>query len=102
MILKDSFVHHVHFWLNDKADSAKFINGLQALTAIKSIKDIHIGIPASTSGGPVDNSYDVSLLIIFNSQADHDSYDVDPIHQEFIAKYAELCSKVVVQDSINV
>ena len=101
MILKDTFVHHVHFWLNDKADSAKFIDGLQTLAAIKSIRDIHTGVPAATHGGPVDNSHDASLLILFNNKADHDLYDVDPIHQEFIAQYAKLCSKVVVQDSVN-
>ena len=101
MILENTFVHDVHFWLTDKTDSAKFIDGLQTLTAIKSIRDIHIGIPSSTHGGPVDNSHDASLLILFNSKADHDAYDVDPVHQDFIAQYAKLCSKVVVQDSVN-
>jgi len=101
MILKDTFVHHVHFWLSDKADKQKFVDGLQTLTTIKAIKNIHIGIPADTQGALVDNSYDASLLILFSNQADHDSYDADPIHQDFIAQYAKLCSKVVVQDSIN-
>jgi len=101
MILENTFVHHVHFWLTDKADNAKFIEGLQTLTAIKSIRDIHIGVPASTQGGPVDNSHDASLLILFNSKEEHDAYDVDPIHHDFIAQYAGLCSKVVVQDSVN-
>ena len=101
MILKDTFVHHVRFWLTDKADSKRFIEGLQTLTAITAIRDIHIGIPAATHGGPVDNSHDASLLILFNNKADHDLYDVDPIHQDFIAQYGTLCSKVVVQDSVN-
>jgi hypothetical protein len=101
MILENTFVHHVNFWLINKADSQQFIDGLQALMAIKSIRDIHIGVPASTQGEPVDNSHDASLLILFNSKADHDAYDADPIHQNFIAQYAKLCSKVVVQDSVN-
>jgi hypothetical protein len=101
MILKDTFVHHVHFWLANKTDSAKFIEGLQSLTAIASIRDIHIGVPADTHGGPVDNSHDASLLILFNTKADHDLYDVDPIHQDFIGQFAKLCSKVLVQDSVN-
>ena len=102
MILKNTFVHHVHFWLTNKADSEKFIQGLQSLTAITSIRDIHIGVPADTHGGPVDNSHDASLLILFNSKAEHDLYDADPIHQDFVAKYAKLCSKVVAQDSVDI
>jgi len=101
MILKNTFVHHVLFWLNDKADRQKFVDGLQQLTTINSIRDIHIGITADTHGGPIDNSYDVSLLILFNNQADHDAYEVDPIHLDFIARYDKLCSKLVAYDSIN-
>jgi hypothetical protein len=101
MILQNTFAHHVLFWLSDKADSQRFINGLQTLTAITSIRDIHIGVAATTQGGPVDNGYDVSLLILFNNRADHDAYDADPIHQSFIAQYGKLCSKVIAYDSIN-
>jgi hypothetical protein len=101
MILENTFVHHVLFWLNDKPDRQKFVDGLKKLTVITSIRDIHIGITADTHGGPIDDSYDVSLLILFNNQADHDLYEVDPVHQDFIAQYGKLCSKVVAQDSIN-
>ena len=101
MVLKNTFVHHVLFWLNDKADRQKFVDGLQQLTAIASIRDIHTGITTDTHGGPIDDSYDVSLLILFNNQADHDLYDADPIHQDFIAQYGKLCSKLAAYDSIN-
>jgi hypothetical protein len=101
MILKDTFVHHVLFWLTDKTDKQKFVAGLHTLIPITSIRDIHIGIAADTHDGPVDDSYDISLLILFNNKADHDAYDADPIHQSFIAEYAKLCSKIVAFDSIN-
>jgi len=101
MILENIFAHHVLFWLNDKADKQRFIDGLQILTTITSIKDIHIGIVAGSHGGPTDDTYDVSLLILFNNQADHELYEVDPIHQGFIGEYGKLCSKVLAYDSVN-
>ena len=101
MILENTFAHHVLFWLNDKTDRQKFVDGLKTLITIALIRDIHIGITADTHGRPIDDSYDVSLLILFNNQADHDSYEADPIHQDFIAQYDKLCSTLVAYDSIN-
>jgi hypothetical protein len=101
MILENTFAHHVLFWLNDKADKQKFVDGLQTLTTITSIKDIHIGVTADSHGGPTDDTYDVSLLILFSNAADHDSYEIDPIHQAFIGGYSKLCAKVIAYDSIN-
>ena len=101
MILENTFAHHVLFWLNDKADKQKFVDGLKILTTITTIRDIHIGIVTDSHGGPTDDTYDVSLLILFNSQADHESYEIDPIHQGFIGEYGKLCAKVVAYDSIN-
>ena len=103
MLLKNTFVHHVHFWLKDKADKQKLIEGLQTLIPITHIRDIHIGEPAETFRDVVDRSYDVSLLLLFDSSAEQDAYQIDPTHVLFADNYAKpLCSKVVVQDSINV
>ena len=71
MFLKNTFVHHVHFWLKDKADKAKLIEGLYSLAPIESIRSIHIGVPADTNRDVIDRSYDVSLLILFDDQAAH-------------------------------
>ena len=103
MLLKNTFVHHVHFWLKDKADQPKLIEGLHTLMPIISIRDIHFGVPADTNRDVIDRSYDVSLLILFSSKADQDAYQVDPIHVLFAENYAKpLCAKVVVQDSLNI
>ena len=58
MLLQNIFIHHVHFWLKNKADHQKLIEGLNSLAAISHIKQIHIGIPADTHRGVVDRSYD--------------------------------------------
>src|SRR5471030_2423593 len=101
MLLKNTFVYHVHFWLKDKAEKQRLIDGLQTLIPISHVRDIHIGVPAETFRSVVDRSYDVSLLIFFDNQAEHDAYQVDPIHDVFVAKYVPLCAKVVVMDAVD-
>jgi len=103
MLLKNTFVHHVHFWLKDKADKQQLIDGLNTLLPITHIRDIHIGVPAETFREVIDRSYDVSLLILFDGPDEQQAYQVDPTHVHFADNYAKpLCSKVVVVDSVNV
>lgn len=103
MQLKNIVVHHVYFWLNNKADLPKLIEGLNVMVPITSIRDIHIGIPAATEERDViESSYDVSLLVTFNNIADHDHYQVDPLHDIFRDDYAgPLCKRVMVLDSVD-
>ena len=103
MLLQNTFVHHVHFWLKDKADKQQLIDGLKTLLPITHIRQMHIGVPAETFRDVVDRSYDVSLLLLFDGPAEQEAYQVDPTHVYFAENYAKpLCSKVVVADSINV
>jgi len=103
MLLKNTFVHHVHFWLHRKEDNQQLIDGLNTLIPIQHIRDLHIGVPADTHRSVVDRSYDVSLLILFDSPEAQDAYQIDPTHVLFADNYAKpLCSKVVVVDSVNV
>lgn len=103
MHLKNIVVHQVYFWLNNKAELPKLIEGLNVLVPITSICDIHIGIPAATEERDViESSYDVSLLVTFNNIADHDHYQVDPLHDIFREDYAgPLCKRVMVLDSVD-
>ena len=73
------------------------------MVPITSIRDIHIGIPAATEERDViESSYDVSLLVTFNNIADHDHYQVDPLHDIFREDYAgPLCKRVMVLDSVD-
>jgi hypothetical protein len=103
--MKNIFVHHVYFWLknpNSAEDLGKLVEGLKKLSAVKTIRQFHIGKPAATSREVIDGSYAVSWLTLFDTKADQDSYQVDPIHLKFIEECAFLWSKVIVYDSIDI
>ncbi|WP_299016755.1 Dabb family protein [uncultured Caulobacter sp.] len=98
--------HQVFFWLKNpgaQADREKLIAGLKALKAIDVIQQLHVGVPASTEKRDVvDNSYDVSELMVFKSVEDQKRYQDHPLHQKFVADCGHLWSKVVVYDSMAV
>jgi len=103
---KPQVIHHVFFWLKNPGsteDRKKLIEGLQTLTAIKEVKKLLIGTPASTvKREVVDNSFDVSELMYFDDTAGQDAYQVHPIHKAFVEKYSHLWEKVIVYDMITV
>lgn len=99
---KNIFIHHVFFWLKNpesKTDKDKLIEGLKKLSKVKTIKQFHIGQPATTNREVIDRSYSISWMLIFKNKADQDSYQTDPIHLKFVEECADLWSKVVVYDS---
>jgi hypothetical protein len=103
MYLNNTFVHHVHFWLKNKEDQAKLIEGLRTLVPITHIRDIHIGVVADTDRDVIDRSYDASLLLLFNSLEEEEAYQHDPTHLIFVEQYAKpLCARVLVLDNVNV
>jgi hypothetical protein len=103
--LKNVFVHHVYFWLKNpesKTDFDKLVDGLKKLSAVKTIKDFHIGKPADTNREVIERGYAVSWLVQFANAADQASYQTDPIHLKFIDECSQVWSKVIVYDSVNV
>lgn len=73
--------------------------GLQTLAAIPQVKQLLIGDPASTEKREVvDNSWQVSELMYFQSLNDQAAYQVHPIHKAFVEQYSHLWAKVVVYD----
>jgi hypothetical protein len=95
-------IHHVFFWLKEpssKENLAQLVAGLQTLRNISTVRELHIGTPASTEQrGVVDNTYHASELIFFDNVADQESYQEDPIHQQFVRNCSHLWEKVVVYD----
>jgi hypothetical protein len=79
-------VHHVFFWLKNpdsESDKQQLIEGLNTLRAIDEVKLLMVGTPASTiEREVVDNSFDVSELMIFDSVQAQDAYQVHPIHAQ--------------------
>ncbi len=103
MQLQNSFIHHVFFWLNENNNSNRnqLIEGLQKLSSVATIQQFHIGVPAATNRDVIENSYSVSWMLLFKSIEDQESYQVDPIHLDFVKTCSHLWSKVVVFDSVN-
>jgi hypothetical protein len=99
-------VHHVFFWLKNpgsKEDQQKLVEGVKSLAKIETVRQLHVGIPASTEKRDVvDNSYAVSELMLFDDVAGQNVYQDHPLHKEFIAKYSHLWEKVIVYDSMTV
>ncbi len=97
-----SLVHHVFFWLKNhgsEKDRNLLVEGLKTLKAIKEIKQLLIGTPASTEKRDVvDNSFDVSELMYFDNTEAQLAYQVHPIHKAFVEKYSHLWEKVIVYD----
>ncbi len=95
-------IHHVFFWLNNpdsESDKQQLMEGLNTFSSIDEVKVLLVGTPASTiEREVVDNSFDVSELMIFESVEAQDAYQVHPIHTEFVENYSHLWERVVVYD----
>jgi len=104
MELKNTFIHHVYFWLKhpeSKEDLQILVKGLEALAAVEEIKMYHIGLPAPTDREVIDNTYSISWLNIFETSEDHDAYQIHPKHLKFISDCSSLWGKVKVYDSLQ-
>lgn len=98
------FVHMVFFWMNEDAQDEKtikkFMKGTEAFfKKVDKIKTYHIGKPAGTPRDVVDGSYQVSLVVTFDSKADQDVYQAHQAHLDYIEEYKGLWKRVQVYDS---
>lgn len=104
---KNAFAHHVFFWLKNpesKEDNAQLLAALKGLKKIEVVKYVHIGAPSINDfDRPVtDASYSFSVLLLFNSKKDEETYLYHPLHKKFGADNNHLWSKVMVYDSISI
>lgn len=97
---KTMIVHQVFFWLHQpEKDLKAVIDGCEKIAQTQSVKDYHVGVPAPTARREVvDHSFHVSLTVHFDSVEDHDLYQEDPIHLEFIAQHKDKWAEVKVYD----
>jgi Stress responsive A/B Barrel Domain len=97
-------IHTVYFWLQEDLTTAnlgEFEQGLKSLLTILHVREGYWGKPAGTPREVVDNSYAYSLTMFFKSTAEHDSYQVDEVHNEFVAKNKAKWKRVQVYDSLS-
>ena len=98
-------VHHALFWLKNPAsteDRDKLVAGVKTLRKISTVKELHVGIVASTEKREVvDNSWAVSEVMFFSDLEGQAAYQTDPIHLEFIKNCGHLWEKVIVYDAVE-
>ena len=95
--------HHVYFWLKEEhrneVGRTNFESGLNELLKIESVASGAWGISADTPERPVtDKSFDYGLYLSFASIADHDSYQIDPLHDVFVDQFKSVWSEVKIMD----
>ena len=105
MVNKYPIVHHVFFWLKNPGsieDRDKLVTGVKTLSKIETIRELRVGIVASTEKRDVvDTSWAVSELMFFSDVAGQATYQNHPIHLEFIKNYSHLWEKVIVYDAVD-
>ena len=95
------FHHLVFFYLRKDLSAAQrsdFETKLRGLARISSIVSCTIGRPAPIERAVVDSTYDFAAMIHFKDKAGHDAYQVDPLHQEFVASCKSYWSSVKIYD----
>lgn len=98
------FVHAVYFWLREDlgpAERERFVAGLRSLRGIRGVVQGFIGVPAPTDRPVIDRSYSWSLVLVFANEADHDAYQVDPVHDKFRAECSPYWTIVRIYDSVT-
>jgi hypothetical protein len=99
------FVHAVYFWLREgltPAEREHFVAGLRSLRGIDGVIQGYMGVPAPTDRPVIDRSYSWSLVLIFANEADHDAYQIDPVHDTFRAECGTYWTTVRIYDSVTV
>ncbi len=97
------FIHTVFFWLKEDATEAEhkaFLQALEIMKTIETIKKATIGRPANTPREVVDNSYDYAWIVHFKNAEDQDAYQVDPVHKAFVEAQSHIWTKVQVYDTL--
>lgn len=94
--------HAVYFTLKDRSPAAveRLVAGCREhLTGHPGTKFFSVGTVADYDRQVNDRGFDVALLIVFDSHAAHDAYQVAERHDRFIAEYAPNWAQVRVFDA---
>jgi hypothetical protein len=82
---RDSLIAACNKYLNDHPGTVHF----------------SVGVRAEAYARPVnDKTFDVALVLVFESQADHDRYQEAPRHKQFIAEQSPNWAEVRVFDAL--
>jgi hypothetical protein len=99
------FVHTVYFWLKpgttDAAREQLVGDCVACLKKIPSVRQLWVGKPAMTPRTVVDNTYDVGLTVVLDDAAGHDTYQVHPLHLEFVARNGPNFGSIQIYDFLG-
>jgi Stress responsive A/B Barrel Domain len=97
-------IHSVYFWLKEGLSAAEledFQRQLQAIAAIESVRQAHIGVPADTDRPVIEQSYSYGLILSFDDMQGHDFYQVHEAHERFRQECSRYWSRVLIFDVIS-
>ena len=101
--MKGQFSHVVYFWLNEPQNQGARNQFEKAITLLVESSEYahtyHLGKAVASDRAVVDDSFTYSLIINFESKADHDKYQVEPAHLKFVEENQNLWDRVIVYDS---
>lgn len=97
---KQAMIHQVYFWLHDEKNIQEFLNeAVPMLGKCPTVGRFIAGVPADTEKRDVvDHSFHVGCTIFFDSIEDQLAYQKEPLHLQFIDKYASMWKTVKVYD----
>lgn len=105
-VIKGDFVHIVFFWLKEpdnKVFRERFTNSLiDFLKNSDDIRSYHLGTPADTYRPIIDTTYTYCMIVTFPSIMEHNNYQNDPVHKEFLKNFKDSWEKVQIYDSESI
>jgi len=100
--LRQQFLHHVFFWLNEPGSPTarqQFLTALRKMEKIPGIRHSYIGTPAGIERDVADTSWTFYWLVTFDNRQGYEVYDKHPLHDEFRTQ-SKLWKRVLVYDTI--
>ena len=103
---KGGIEHIVLAWLKNagnKEEQCKLIAAAKSLKAdIKEVKSLAVGTAQPSERPVVDSSFDMALVMHFDSKEALASYEKNPVHQKAVADTLKpLTKKILVYDIVN-
>jgi hypothetical protein len=101
---RKAFAHLVYFTLKQKSADMQ----IRLIAGCHQYLSDHPGTLHFSAGSRAtdyqravnDQEFDVALVVVFASEADHEQYQVSERHQQFLAEYSDCWSQVRVFDAL--
>ncbi len=75
-----------------------FLEGIEALMKLSSVKHAWFGKPADTDRPVIDRTYDYALVLVLENAAGHDAFQIDPEHNAIRERLGGMWSRILISD----